>query len=294
MKSVLCVILHYGNVDDTFNCIKSLLNDETVEIVVCDNDPQQNFKLDKSFSGIQIYKSGGSMGFAEANNATVRTFLKSQHEFIFILNNDTLILNNAVSLLKTSLGNNKVGLVGPCMYYSSDLKDIWACGGWVNFITLRIGGFNKLKSNKPFEVDYLPGAAIMVRKNIWIQLKGLPEKYFLAYEEAEFALNIKKKGLMILAIPEAKIVHLVGMSNQVKPMYLYNGNRNRILFGKYLYGEFFGFILGTINILVDSFKTFNVIRLLMNINLFYLSLLHELRNVPLDKKLLTFINNKFN
>lgn len=101
-------------------------------------------------------------------------------------------------------------------------------------------------------------------------------------------------GYLVLAIPEAKLVHLVGMSNQVKPMYLYNGNRNRILFGKYLFGNFFGVLLAAINILIDSCKTFNLTKLKLNFTIFYLALMHEFSNVPLNEKQLLSIKNKFN
>lgn len=294
MKNILCVILHFGNVTDTINCIKSVIVNSFVEIVVCDNDPLQNFEIDNLlYPDVKIYHSGGKMGFSEANNVTINTYLDTNHELILLLNNDIIVLNNAIEILMKSLENSSVGLVGPCMYYSASQDQIWACGGWINTINLKIGGYNKLKSDKPFEVDYLPGAALMLRKNTWIKSKGLPEKYFLAYEEAEFALNIKKMGFKVLAIPNSKFVHLVGMSNQVKPMYIYNSNRNRLLFGKYLFGDTFGRLIGTINILIDAFKTFNIFKLFMNLKILTLSVKHELLDIPINKEQLTFVKNKF-
>jgi len=47
-------------------------------------------------------------------------------------------------------------------------------------------------ANEPYDVDYLPGAAILCRLNVWDMVGGLPEKYCFCFEEAEFALRIRK------------------------------------------------------------------------------------------------------
>jgi GT2 family glycosyltransferase len=75
---------------------------------------------------------------------------------------------------------------------------------------------------------------------------GLPEKYYLGFEEAEFALRIRKLKFRTVVHPEAQILHKVGMSSDPQPIYIYNGIRNRIKFASFIWGKLPGFFLGAI------------------------------------------------
>jgi GT2 family glycosyltransferase len=101
----------------------------------------------------------------------------------------------------------------------------------------------EIAKSKPYDVDYLPGAAILCRLSVWDLVGGMPEKYYFAYEEAEFALRIRKQKFRIIVLPEARILHKVGMSSDKQPMYIYNDIRNRLKFGRFLWGKLPGFLL---------------------------------------------------
>ena len=104
----------------------------------------------------------------------------------------------------------------------------------------------KIIKPEPYDVDYLPGAAILCRLTVWDLVGGLPEKYYLGFEEAEFALRIKKLKYRVVVHPEAQILHKVGMSSDPQPMYIYNGIRSRMKFGSFIWGKLPGFFLGAI------------------------------------------------
>jgi GT2 family glycosyltransferase len=231
---ILCIILHYGSEKDTIECIKSIK--PSVDIVVADNDPLQTFQ----YSGVKIFRTGGSLGFAAANNLAVKKCRNSTHTFILLLNNDTIVQNFAIHLMRTTFYDPKVGACGPCLI-SND--KIWACGGKINKIRLSIGGLKKIHQNTVYEVDYLPGAAILCRLDVWDSVGGLPEKYFLCFEEAEFAMRIKQLGFDVVVNPGATIIHKVGLSSDKQPMYIYNEIRNRMKFGNFIYGPV-GYLLG--------------------------------------------------
>jgi GT2 family glycosyltransferase len=191
-----------------------------------------------------MIKTGGRAGFSKGNNMAVNAFLSEKHNSIMLLNNDTIVQNGAIKLLKQCLlDGDRVGAVGPCMPYTGMTNKIWACGGYINKWKLSIGGLQP-KSNRAYEVDYLPGAAVLTRADLWKKIGGLSEKYFFAYEEAEYALEVKQHGYKIMVEPKSVILHKVGISSQKKAQYFYNGIRNKIIFSKYLYGEWFGFIYG--------------------------------------------------
>jgi GT2 family glycosyltransferase len=225
-----------------------MLGHDGVDIVVADNDPAQNMKVPAEFVGsVHLYRTGGAAGFSEANNMAVKFGRQKAHNAVFLLNNDTLVDRNALRELVTAQNDADVGAVGPCIAFAGEPAKIWACGGEIKKMRVKVVGLRTQLKDTPYEVDYLPGAAILCKSKVWDIVGGLPEKYFLGYEEAEFALRIRECGYRVVVAPRARILHHVGMSSDVQPMYIYNSIRNRLRFGEYLFGRPLGFLLGAVN-----------------------------------------------
>jgi GT2 family glycosyltransferase len=202
---------------------------------------------------------------------------------VFILNNDTLVQSGAILRLRKTLDEDDIGAVGPRIPYAQNPKKIWACGGWIKKKALRVGGLRTCLSAGVFDVDYLPGAAVLCKGDIWRRLNGLPEKYFLAYEEAEFALEIKRLGYRVVVNPEAVILHYVGTSSQKQPMYFYNRVRNRLKFGKYLYGYWVGNLLGLM-VTAYKIKARSLDTTKLRLILWWWAIRDELTHVPLTRE----------
>jgi GT2 family glycosyltransferase len=265
-SEILCMILHYGSEKDTIECINSIKSE--VDIVVIDNDPLQNFQ----YPGIKVFRTGGSLGFAAANNLAVKECRTKEHKFTLLLNNDTIVNENAIRHMRAAFFDLRVGACGPCLISNGK---IWACGGKITW-RLSIGGLKEIWHNKIYEVDFLPGAAIMCRLDVWDAVGGLPEKYFLCFEEAEFALRVKELGFDVVVNSSATIIHKVGLSSDRQPMYIYNEIRNRMKFGDFLYGPF-GYIMGAF------FGTFQAIKHPM---IWFDAVIDELNNVSLNAETL--------
>ncbi len=243
MDMTLCIVLHYGDEDVTWECVDSIVAHDFLDIVIVDNDPAQRIEIPQRFRDrVRIFRTGGEAGFARANNMAVRACRNVTHRAVLLLNNDTVVLSDAVQRLRRLLDADGVGAVGPCMPFAGRPDQIWACGGVIRKFRVSIGGLSRIRGPEPYDVDYLPGAAILCRLSVWDLVGGLPEKYFLAYEEAEFALRIRKQQFRVMVHPEARILHKVGMSSDRQPMYMYNGIRNRLKFGQFLWGRLPGFL----------------------------------------------------
>lgn len=275
---IICVILHYGSETDTWNCVRTLLGHEGVDILVADNDPAQTMQIPPEFlNRIELYRTGGVAGFSASNNMAVRHGRKNHHEMLLLLNNDTLIESNALPELAAVLNQADIGAVGPCIVFADEPARIWACGGMIKKLRLKIVGLATLLRETPYEVDYLPGAAILCKFKAWDLVGGLSEKYFLAYEEAEFALRMRAFGFRVVVAPKARILHRVGMSSDFQPMYVYNSIRNRIRFGQYLFGKYLGFCMGAINTMGE------IARSKYGYRLWATGLSDELLDHPLDR-----------
>lgn len=283
-NTTLCVILHYDDENLTWECVKSIIAHDFLDILIADNDPAQKIVIPQRFiNKVRIFRTGGLAGFANANNMAVHAGRKASHRSVLLLNNDMVVLSDAVQRLRELLDTERVGAVGPCMPFASNPDLIWACGGVIRKFRLAVHGLKK-KANEPYDVDYLPGAAILCKLSVWDMVEGLPEKYFLAYEEAEFALRIRKLKFRIMVDPKAQILHKVGMSSDNQPMYIYNGIRNRMKFGGFLFGKLPGYLLAAIYALIAVRNTTHGLALWSH------AVIDEIRGVPLNRETLQNIN----
>ena len=90
------IVLHYKNINDTIECIRSILKQKTnkkISIVVVDNDTLNDFdeKKLKKFD-VDLIKLDSNLGFAKANNIGCKHAInKYNPDFLCVINNDTVI-----------------------------------------------------------------------------------------------------------------------------------------------------------------------------------------------------------
>lgn len=250
----LCVIVHFGSTLDTQRAAHSV-EGEGVDITVVDNDPARRLTSSPGLpSGAVVIVASAALGFAAANNLGVRHSIKPQHDSILLLNNDaTLSQADLMRMRETFLKEPTAGIVGPVVRFHEHGSSVWAAGGTISFLGLSIRGRRFVTSNELERVDYVPGAVMLTRADLWLALGGLPERYFLAYEEASFALRARRKGVRCFVNQFACATHRVGMSSNLAPKYFYNKVRNRLQFGVEFWG-ILGFFLAVFNGLVRSTK----------------------------------------
>jgi len=172
------------------------------------------------------------------------------------------------------------------MPYASHPEDVWACGGYINRVRLSVGGYKKRFAEVPKDVAYLPGAALITSSHIWDSVGGLPERYFLAYEEAEFAIRIQRAGYRAVVDSLATIYHHVGMSSDPSPKYYYNSIRNRIRFSQFLYRKVPGFIWGVFLTFLQSSRR-------NKSKIWLYAVFDEITGTPLNHGALNAIETKF-
>jgi GT2 family glycosyltransferase len=81
------------------------------------------------------------------------------------------------------------------------------------------------------ECDWVSGASLMVRREVFEQIGLLDEGYFLYFEEADFCSRARKAGWQVWFVPESRVVHLEGAATGIqqtarrRPPYWYNSRR---------------------------------------------------------------------
>ena len=118
-KDVSIILVSYKTKDLTRNCIKSIVEKTkniSYDIFVVDNNSQDGTceMLKEEFPFVKLIENSQNIGFGAANNLAIK---ESDAEYVFLLNTDTLLVNNAVKILHDFLENNRqVGVCGANLY----------------------------------------------------------------------------------------------------------------------------------------------------------------------------------
>lgn len=156
------------------------------------------------------------------------------------LNSDTIIKSDILSPIKQFLNNNKeVGIIGPKLLLEDGSEQERAYGKFPTLFSVVAEKFKnqKIKETKPFEVDWVSGAALIIRKDVFYKIKGFDENFFMYFEDIDLCRRAKNLGFKAVVCPAAPIVHLCGKSikkfNKRKEYYC----KSQDYFYKKHYGE---------------------------------------------------------
>ena len=200
------------------------------EVIVVDNGSEDESldELDRAMSALPFEKEkpslsvirlGVNTGFACANN---RGLEAARGRNILFLNPDTLLKNDAVSILSDYLDSHPE--TGVCGGNLIDKEGREQFSYWPLLPGVRME-WNELLSNiplkwrnrgavsynrtgKPKDVGYIIGADLMTRRSVLNEAGNFSEDFFLFYEETELCFRIRKAGYAIVSVPQARMVHL--------------------------------------------------------------------------------------
>lgn len=225
MVSIL--IINYNTSRLLLQCVDSIYKNVKgvdYEIIVADNnsseEERQLLRGDKRFVLLELNEN---LGFGKANNAAAKY---AKGDYLLLLNPDTILLNDAVTLLYCYLTTHQeVGICGGNLYdgnmlpthsfhrlYPSLLSEVDFAMGQI-FRRLRYGKNTQFNNTPyPIEVAMITGADLMIQRNVWKQLYGFDPSFFMYGEDADLCLRCKLLGYKIVSVPEAHIKHLEGKS----------------------------------------------------------------------------------
>jgi len=182
-----------------------------------------------------LYLSDTNRGFAGGNNWGM-DFAKG--DFILIINNDTEVTPNLIEQLLIPFKiDNLTGIVCPKIKYFYDKNKIQYAGfSPMNPVTGRTRTIGNREEDRGQFDEMKPtsgahGAAMMVKKQLIEKVGRFPEKFFLYYEEWDWATRALKAGYKIYYQGFATVYHKESISvGKLNPMKEYYLTRNRILY----------------------------------------------------------------
>lgn len=210
----------------TNECIESVIcrtKNLKYEIILVDNastDGSYDFFInDKRI--IYIYNKS-NLGFGRANNVGLKI---SKGRNIIFLNSDTLLVDNAISILSKYLdihphvgacGGNLISRNHTPLHSFRRLSPLsFELNQFFSNIPAKLLFKNSYEYNMtsfPIAVNTIVGADLMVKKCLLEKYGGFDERFFMYCEETELCHRIRNAGYKIMSIPDVKIIHLEGAS----------------------------------------------------------------------------------
>jgi GT2 family glycosyltransferase len=238
------IIINWNGFKDTIKCLDSLtiISHENLSILVVDNGSTDKSvqEIEKAHPEVNIIKLKTNTGFTGGCNAGIHAALRNNANYIFLLNNDTLIddemlIDRMINYLEA---NTDVGIVSPIVLNYPEGK-IWFGGGHLDrntgIIQLEKRGdkYHKPLTESATIVTFLYGCALFVRADLLRKVNGFYEPYFLTSEESELCIKAMDLGYKLALLENVYLFHKVAQS-MIRGSFLWSYflYRNKLIFIK--------------------------------------------------------------
>ena len=227
--NVSVIIVNYNGLKFTQDAVASVLRfSPQSEVIVVDNCSSGGDveKLSKGFPQITLISSNENVGFGAGNNCGAKV---AKGDFLFLLNNDAFLIEDTPALLASFLDRNpNVAACGPKLLYPDgafqlsfgldpSILNEWVVRRMQRRVRRRDRSYGLFLERKYANrnVDWVTGAALMVRKDVFHKVGGFDETFFLYFEEADLCRRIRKLGFEIRYVPTTTVFHYLGGAAQV-------------------------------------------------------------------------------
>lgn len=207
------IILNYNTRDLLVDCIQSIYHETrtSFELIIADNASRDGSveAVAAQFPAVKICAYATNLGFPEGNNRAIPLALG---RYVLLLNPDTIILEAALDRMVAFLDEHPdVGVAGAKMY-KADLTP-WHYETW-KFTPLRYLFHPFVLSSRgdigDCDVDWVPGACLMIRRSIIAQI-GLLDGFMFG-EDFDWCVRARQAGWRVYHLGRARIIHIWGAS----------------------------------------------------------------------------------
>ncbi|WP_244466357.1 glycosyltransferase [Dyella japonica] len=215
---VSVVIPVYGKLEYTLACLRSIVRHAPTApfevIVVDDRSPDDSVALLEQVVGLRVLRNERNVGFVGSCNAGAAA---ARGQFLLFLNNDTQVTPNWLDgLLGCFADRADCGIAGSRLVYPDGR--LQEAGGLVfdDGSCWTAGRFERRDApawRYRREVDYVSGAALMIRREVFSHIGGFDQRYAPAYyEDTDLAFAVRQQGLKVYYEPSSTVIHCEGIS----------------------------------------------------------------------------------
>ncbi|MDB5098752.1 MAG: glycosyl transferase family protein [Cyanobacteria bacterium RYN_339] len=225
------LIVNWNTRELLLACLRSIT--APAEIVVVDNASHDGSAdaVATEFPGVTLIRNDRNVGFAAANN---QAYQACRGRYALLLNSDTLVPPGSLERLTAYMAAHpRVGIVGPRLEYGDGSYQISALRfsrpwdvyyEYARFPRLLQPAAQKaprrlipLSETEPTPVEYVMGAALLIRREAVDAIGLMDDAYFMYAEEVDWCFRARAAGWEIMYLPTAVITHLGGQSTAQVP-----------------------------------------------------------------------------
>lgn len=247
--NVSVIIVNYNTKNMTSDCISSVIEHTkglNFEIILVDNastdGSKELFSKDKRIR--YIYKNE-NLGFGKANNIGMEI---ARGEYFFLLNSDTLLVNNAIKLFyEYAEKKDKLAFYGT--WLEDQKGQHISSGGKLPTISFLINELCKsyipgryegdetvfFCSQDCYRIGYITGADLFLHRKVYEITGGFDPVFFMYYEETDWQRSAAKHGIFSYIINGPRIIHLEGGSQKISAGRINLGKLERLTKSKNIY-----------------------------------------------------------
>lgn len=232
---VYIIILHWKKLEETRHCLETLRSVEyprdRVKVLVVDNySLNGSFEaLQREFGEVEYLALDANYGFAGGNNPGISAALARGADYVLLLNNDTLVPPDMLRTLVDAVETDPtLGVVSPKVVWEQRPDTLAGLGFRCKPYGFDLVGWNERdvapRDDSPVRLDVVFGCAMLIRRQVLLDVGLLDERFFFYYEDVDFCVRAGKWGYGVAYIPTATVVHAVSTSTRGQ-----GGQRERYL-----------------------------------------------------------------
>lgn len=253
---VSVIIISYNTKGLTRKCLDQLSKSTGVEleIIVVDNGSTDGSaaEIEAAYPQVKVIRNKGNVGFGKANNQGMKM---AKGEYFLLLNSDCFVEKTTVAdLIKAMLAMPETGVAG-CKLKNHDgsLQPSYGFFPTLFRIIMLMLFIDNLPGVRRFfpslhvrdpqrytrvaKVDWVMGALMMIKREVYEKTGGFDENYFMYGEEVEWQYRIGQAGYQVKFIPQTSATHIGGASSPDKaPALLGEMDGWKYWFAKYFPG----------------------------------------------------------
>lgn len=226
------IVVNWNTRDMTIACLESLYRetqDTSFEVLLIDNGSHDGSAdaIAARFPQVRLMRESTNHGFAKANNIAAEV---ARGRKLLLLNSDTVVLDRAVDKLADFAASTPQARIwgGRTVYGDGSLnigsawgkQTVWSAFCFASGLSLLLSRFSLFDPEamrgwdrgSEREVDIVSGCFLLIDRNLWEDLGGFDQDFFMYAEEADLCLRAKARGARPRVSPEATIVHYGGAS----------------------------------------------------------------------------------
>ena len=207
----------------------------SLEVLLTLNLPEE---LPPSFAQLtfplQIIRNPTSLGFSENHN---RAFAQASGDFFCVINPDIRLEFNIFPALIASLRDASLGVVAPLIVDAAGRMEDSARKFPTPYkIIHKALGYDEEPDysiqDAPLYPDWVGGMFMLFRREVFLQIQGFNQKYFLYYEDVDLCARLWLRGLRVALLPQVRAIHLARRSSRGKLRFflLHVGSMARFFF----------------------------------------------------------------